>query len=178
MTGGLNFPYVDQPWNLISIYGDDGKYLVPSVKKTLREMRCRHFLSLNFWDITDSQYNRVKKKHSGAILFNKDQAQQVVDFIDVIQSEEEESALVAHCSAGISRSGAVGVFACDYCKLDYNKFMKDNPYLMANQHVLRLLRETAGMTPSFVAHDGIDKEEYELGTIIMPNGIKKGNRKE
>ena len=71
----------------------------------------------------------------------------MVDFLDVIQKDEEDSILVAHCAAGISRSGAIGTFACDYCGLDYNEFIGSNSNIMANPHVLRVLSNVAGMTP-------------------------------
>ena len=53
-------------------------------------------------------------------------AKQIINFIDKAQEDENDSVLVVHCQAGISRSGAVGTFACDYCGLDYNRFIKEN----------------------------------------------------
>ena len=165
-TGGTNFPYLDRLWHLISIYGDgEGDLLTEENRSVFQEMGCRRFLSLNFWDITE------RAKYPNGILFRKSQAKEIVEMVKEIQKEEEDSVLVAHCSAGVSRSGAVGTFACDYCRLDYNEFMKQNPYLMANPHVLSLLRKEAGMIPDFGSHDGVDKTE-ETGGIIIPPWVK------
>ena len=161
-TGGLNFPYTDKLWHLISIYGDgDGELLTDDTKEIFSDLGCKHFLSLNFWDIT----NQVD--YPSGILFHKGQAKKVIAMIKTIQEEKEDSILVAHCQAGISRSGAIGTFACDYCGLDYGEFLKENPYIMSNPQVLRLLRNEAGMNPTFEWHDGIDPYEPKPGEIIF-----------
>ena len=153
-SGGLNFPYSDQLWHLISIYGDgDGELLTEENKDVFHNIGCRRFLSLSFWDITSREH------HPQGILFRKTQAKEVVEMIKAIQEEKEDSILIAHCSAGISRSGAIGTFACDYCGLDYQEFIKENRYIMANPLVLKLLREEAGITPSFEWHDGVEDGE-------------------
>jgi predicted protein tyrosine phosphatase len=166
LTGGINFPYYNQPWHLVSIYGDDVEFLTENNKNIFREMGCKNFLSLNFSDITDNQYEKVRVSYPRTILFNQEHAKQIVDFIRDIQGKKEDSVLVAHCQAGISRSGAVGTFVNDYCGLDYSDFLRENPYIMANPYVLRLLRREAGMTPSFEWHDGIDHNVD--GKIIIP----------
>jgi len=58
-------------------------------------------------------------------LFTHRQAQEIVDFLAKRQKEDGNDILVCHCDAGISRSGAVATFACDYCKLNYTT-TKDN----------------------------------------------------
>ena len=79
--------------------------------------------------------------------------------------DSSDSVLVVHCSAGISRSGAIGTFACDYCSMDYNVFIQNNIYIMANPYVLSVLRKGAGMIPAG-DHDGIDKDLSE-GVVIV-----------
>ena len=155
-TNGLNFPY--NYWYLISIHSGD--ILVnPKIRKVFEKLGCKGLISLEFWDITPEDRHTVLKQHPDVVMFGKGHAKKIVKFIDKIQNDINDSALVVHCHAGISRSGAVGTFTCDYCQLDYNNFLKNNPYILANSHVLRTLRETANMTPSFGAHDGIDYEE-------------------
>lgn len=153
--------YHEKPWDLVSIYADEPELLTEANKDILRSMGCRKFLPLNFGDITETQYARTKLTHPEMLLFTEEQAQLVVDFIKGINEQEEDSILLAHCSAGISRSGAVGTFACDYCNLDYNEFMKQNPYIKSNAYVLSLLKRKAGMVPSFEWHDGIDHAVYK-----------------
>ena len=70
-TGGLNFPYKDKRWNLISIYDFDNEYVTPQVKSILSELGCRDFLSLDFWDLTDDIITKVRKKYPEAILLLK-----------------------------------------------------------------------------------------------------------
>ena len=89
-------------------------------------------------------------------LFSVSQAEEVITFINLIKDAEEDAVLVVHCDAGVSRSGAVGTFVCDYLGLDYNEFMSENKGIMPNPYVLKLLRETAGMN------------SYSFGTLIDP----------
>jgi len=166
-SGGLNFPYCNKLWNLISIYSEDKEYLTNQTKNTLNEIGMRRFLSLDFWDLTnDNTYEKVKIRYPDAKLFDQKHATKIIKFLDIIQEEKEESILVVHCSAGISRSGAVGTFANDYCGLDYSELIKTNCNIMANQYVLRTLRKTAGMTPDFGSNNGISP--VEKGIIINP----------
>ena len=128
----------------------------------------RETLSLNFWDID-------RKSSPNGLLFHKGQAKKVVDFIDDIQKENDDSILVAHCHAGISRSGAVGTFACDYCGLDYDEFLSENKYIMSNPHVLKMLATQSGKPDSFKWNDGIDHDENNEFIILPPWAQKKGD---
>jgi len=140
-----NFDFPITHWYCISIYGDEGKLLTPEAITVLNGLGMVDSISLDFWDIVRDHTNNFPE----SILFNKEHAKEIVTFIDVIQKDPIDSTLVVHCHAGISRSGAIGVFACDYCKTDYNQLMKDNPYIWPNNHILRLLREEANITPTF-----------------------------
>ena len=168
-TGGLNFPYHDRPWNLISIYGcGDAELLTPETIKVFEGMGCESFLSLDFWDITPEWITKRNdpSEWDDAILFNKDHANQVLSLLRKLQKEKEDSVLVAHCHAGISRSGAMGTFACDYCGLDYNVFIKDNSCIMANPYVLKILQNSTRKKPINGWHNGCDFSDE--GGILMP----------
>jgi len=160
---GLNFPY--KYWYLISIHSGDA-LITPDTRKVFKDLGCQGLISLDFWDITPEDKRTVLKSHPDVTMFDKKHARKIVDFLDKIQKDKNDSVLVAHCHAGISRSGAVGTFVCDYCQLDYDTFMKLNPYIQSNSHVLRTLRREAKMTPSFGTHDGIDPQEND-GFIIF-----------
>ncbi len=114
--------------------------------RTLGDMGCVDGISLVFWDLTDDQHQEVVAVRSDAILFSEDQARQIIDFVSRVHSEQENTGLVVHCDAGISRSGAVGVWACDYLGLNYQNFVAHN-CVYPNQFVLRMLRRMSGMTP-------------------------------
>jgi len=188
-TGGLNFPYHNRPWYLISIYCDDDLLLTEENKSVFKEMGCRLSLPLSFWDITDKQAVKIsegKDKHSkrlqeGMTLFNTEQAKDVIGFIiSCDQDDETDGVLIVHCDAGISRSGAVGTFAVDFLHLDYEKFTKINPCLRPNYYVLRVLRNMAKMTPATLEDlkkrdeatlkaDGEDLEQKkDEGHIFLP----------
>jgi hypothetical protein len=153
----LNKAFSYKYWYFISIYGDDSRLVNPKTSKILNGLGCVKSASILFWDITDKSYSEIKKlgKVTRAILFNDKHAKKIIRLIDLAQKDTQDSVLVVHCTAGISRSGAVATFACDYCKLDYAEFLKNNPCLYPNQFVLRTLHRIAGMTP-IGDHDGIN----------------------
>lgn len=66
------------------------------------------------------------------------QAEELVSFI--VKHKDKKSCIV-HCSAGISRSGAVGTFINDIYGVKYDEFIKNNPYIQANVHVYSLLKK-------------------------------------
>lgn len=158
-NNGRGFPY--SRWYFISIYGDDGCLVNSKTSEIISGFGCVKSISLHFWDITDKSYKEVNKKYPNSekakslVLFNDEHANNIIQLIDLAQEDTIDSVLVVHCAAGISRSGAVATFACDYCRLDYAEFLKNNPCLYPNQFVLRTLHRIAGMTP-IGEHDGID----------------------
>lgn len=172
LTGGSHFPYENRRWNIISINDDPNDELITSENfPILKDIGCDSYCSLCFADITDVDYIQIKNEYlknnksmRDIILFNDHMAEDIVDFIKRIHAEEEDSVLIVHCHAGISRSGAVGTFACDFCRLDYQKFCRLNPYIMPNSYVLRLLKIKADMVPSF-EHDSNWLED-ESGLLI------------
>jgi len=71
--------------------------------------------------------------------FTGEQAKRVFDFI----KENAHKNFIVHCSAGISRSGAVGTFILDYLMGDKDHFKKTNPHIHPNGHISRLLNKLA-----------------------------------
>ena len=156
-------PLKFKKWYLISI--NDGNKLLNEERTTaFKYMGCLGSISLNFADITKEVYDRVKKKHPDAVLFNNEHAKKIVSFIKRAHNSKHEVTLVAHCHAGISRSGATGTFACDYCGLDYNKFIRSNPNIFANQYILQLLWEASDLKVD-KPNDG--RTEIDKGEIIQ-----------
>jgi len=140
------FLFYGDNWGVISIY-TDGEYLTPDTRNKLKEFNCLHALSLNFWDVTDTDYEKVKKTHPGVILFNDDHANQVIEAVKVMQDDEREMVCVVHCDAGVSRSGAIGEFATDFCKLDYHRFKDKNPCICPNSFIRSKLMRISGLCP-------------------------------
>ena len=78
----------------------------------------------------------VKDQYNTPI--NEDQAMELLDFIDL---HKDKKYCMIHCAAGISRSGAVGTFICDYTDSNFNLFIQDNPQIHPNVLVLNLLKK-------------------------------------
>jgi predicted protein tyrosine phosphatase len=154
-NGKIDLPHKN--WYLISIHEGNNVLLDEKTKKIFKGMGRIGALSLDFWDVTEDVFDRVCDKHPDATLFKKSHAKKIIAFIDRAQKKSKDATLVIHCMAGISRSGAVGTFACDYCDLDYKEFLKSNPYIKANSYVLQLLRDVSGIKYD-ESHDGMDHD--------------------
>ena len=65
------------------------------------------------------------------------------DMIDFILSNKHMKHCIVHCSAGVSRSGAVGEFINDIFKYkSYIEFKRDNPNICPNLLVKKLLNDS------------------------------------
>lgn len=143
----FGFPKFGNSWHLISIHGDSERLMNPPVVNALKVLGMKEWMSQEFWDITDdsSLIEQLKKSYPNYILFNQDQAMEIVNFINDRQKESGDDMLVCHCDAGISRSGAVGMFACEACGLNYAEFRSMHPFIHPNLMVLKMLRQASGM---------------------------------
>lgn len=135
------------PWHLISIYTDPGwEVLTPDAIANLQALGMQEYMSLMFGDIVDtSKFERLKaqsKQESIAHIkpFGAEQADDVLNFLYRINDLPEESTLICHCDAGISRSAAVGQFTYDLFRDSVDSLTNYNHYSMPNSHVLRMLR--------------------------------------
>lgn len=138
--------FCDFRWAVISIYSTPAEILITENKwLKLNKLGCRIFLNLCFADIEVPLPDEPKYKDLK--LFDNKDAKKIVEFLDIISKFCE--VLVVHCDAGISRSGAVGLFACKYLNLDEKKFMEKNR-IYPNNHIYRTLMETSGMTAEFI----------------------------
>jgi predicted protein tyrosine phosphatase len=138
----LEAPIIKEPpWALISIYTVPELRLIryPEEKK-LFEMGCVKTLSLCFRDIIPSEPG------SDVGLFDEAHAYRIKDFIDSLHGIEK---IVVHCDAGISRSGAVGLWACRYLGQDESVFRANNPQINPNTHVYDTLYVISGMKASY-----------------------------
>lgn len=142
---------IDGNWALISIYTDHA-LLNPKTIEILKTLECEEYLSVRFADITLENYEKAKSFYDekNLILFTKEQAQQIINFINTINQNNKIQTLVVHCSAGISRSGACGFFACRYLHLNEKEFWKTNPNIAPNNHVLDLLHKVSGMKDDYI----------------------------
>ena len=79
----------------------------------------------------------------GPTSFSSDMARHIVRFVQ----ESDERPLLIHCTAGISRSGAVGLAIAEQCGC-VEVFRRENPDIMPNQLVLRELRQAFRASPA------------------------------
>ena len=74
-------------------------------------------------------FDDIEREVEGAVLFSREQANAVIDFLD---AHREAETLLVHCYGGQSRSRAVGAFAVKYLGGDNSRyFQRGNP----NRHV-------------------------------------------
>ncbi len=86
---------------------------------------CRGVLTLYFDDIV--------QETEGAVLFSKDHAAQILDFIE---AHKNVDTLLVHCYAGQSRSMAVGAFAVKFLGGDNRSYFLKTAL---NQHIYKTL---------------------------------------
>jgi len=149
-------------WNLISIHGSHEKFLTSEIVEKLHKIGMDCSMSFDFWDITESEVESLEQQGQKYVLFNKTDARRIVGMLQEIKEQEEDSVLIIHCHAGISRSGAVGVFATEFFGYDYREFMLDNPQVAPNSMILRILREESGIggKQAFMSKEEADASCY------------------
>lgn len=96
-----------------------------------------NFLQVKMWDIEEDLISSNGKKYEKP---SDVELQKIVDFVN---KHKDKVDFVIHCSAGISRSGAVANFIQHkfYNEVDKDKFMQENKYIQPNLLILRRLKE-------------------------------------
>ncbi len=97
-------------------------------------------LNLEFDDTTEEENEHLSKSgKKELILFSKEQAKKIIEFIELNKHVET---LYVHCLAGVSRSGAVGMFINDlYGEENYFEFSNRNPYIHPNYYIVGILKQ-------------------------------------
>lgn len=84
-------------------------------------------------------YIKRQTPHGTFGFFTEYKAKKLYEFI---KRNKDKSLAIIHCGAGVSRSGAVGTFIFDlYGTITWDQFVRKNPRVVANEHILRLLIE-------------------------------------
>lgn len=117
------------------------------LEKSYLDNEHKNYLKLKFDDLSAEEYEYCKVRHNEEhplILFSEEDADRVIDFISLSKAK----ICIVHCSAGVSRSGAVGTFINDCMgEQNYFDFMKSNPYIKPNAYILTTLRKTLELRP-------------------------------
>lgn len=95
-------------------------------------------LTLVFDDLTDKDTD-VLEQYRGSRLFDENDAQTVIDFVRSNVRANNDRNFILHCTAGISRSGAVGEFIQRVLGVPYGSFHQWNPNIRPNIYVLNTL---------------------------------------
>jgi len=138
-------------WILISICSPKDEMIRNNdVKNQLEKWGCVDWISIIFDDVTKELYKKVKRMRPDVIikLFSKKDAKIIINFIKKHKDSMEELTLIIHCNAGVSRSGAIGWFACNLLGLDRNKFLQQNRTLYPNKYILQILESLSGIKPT------------------------------
>lgn len=72
------------------------------------------------------------------IFFDDYDAEKIKLFV---KRNKDKKQWIIHCTAGISRSGAIGEYISDYFGNDYHLFKRDNPQIKPNIHIKKILNK-------------------------------------
>lgn len=92
---------------------------------------------LNLW-FDDAEENLPLLNGDKLRLFDEEMAATIVQFV---RENEDKETWFIHCTAGISRSGAVGDVLSEYFEIPYSEFKQMNPRVQPNTLVKNLLRK-------------------------------------
>ena len=99
----------------------------------------KNVLNLEFDDVTDQD-------SEGNVLFNREHGEKIIEFVELNKHVET---LFVHCLAGVSRSGAVGLFLNDiYGNETYYEFCNSNTKIKPNFYIVALLRRIYNNIPN------------------------------
>lgn len=113
--------------SILDIDNDEQKY------DTLLE----NFLQVKMWDIEEDLFEYGKLKYEKP---NDSELKKIIDFVN---KHKDKAVFITHCSAGISRSGAVATFLYDKFveEVDKEQFRRENKYINPNLYILNRLKE-------------------------------------
>jgi predicted protein tyrosine phosphatase len=105
------------------------------------EKQHANVLTLYFDDCNEYKKHPIIGSSGGfyeQIPMSEEQALEVIKFVEKM---DNNSNVYVHCTAGVSRSGAVGAFINDYFGRSWDKFKFDNPQVIPNSHISSLLKK-------------------------------------
>jgi predicted protein tyrosine phosphatase len=127
---------------LISIWSAEE---LVSPDMNLKKLGCSEVLSIRFADLTLQEHKRLE---SDSKLFGVEEAKTIINFVDKVHKIDVPE-LIIHCVAGISRSPAVGLWACRYLGLDEKEIITQNK-ILPNIYVMSVLNEVSGINEEYL----------------------------
>lgn len=148
MKSMIKFTHSMESTAIISICSEESEKLMTEHRRALLASKnCNDVLSVCFADLTDKE-KKIENISRKYLFFNEDKARQIISFLDVLRDKNIVNLLI-HCDAGVSRSGAVGIFAVRYYGLDEKKFLEEN-IIHPNSFVYDTLVEVSGLRGNYV----------------------------
>lgn len=95
-----------------------------------------NFLQVRMWDIEDDLYEH------GKLRYEKPSDIELQKLVNFIKKHNDTTGFIVHCSAGISRSGAVATFIYDkyQSEIDSELFTCENKYINPNKYILNRMK--------------------------------------
>jgi len=91
-----------------------------------------------FFDDIEKDLDIFSTNHLETKVFSKEDAKKIINFLE---QHYNIKSLLIYCAGGISRSGAVGQFACSFLNANKEHFNNENPHIFPNVRVLRMLND-------------------------------------
>ena len=101
------------------------------------DLSIENFLQVKMWDIEKDITD------NDGTIYEKPSDIELKKIVDFVNKHKDKSVFMVHCSAGISRSGAVATFIRNKFinEIDKEKFNSENKYIQPNLYVLKRLNE-------------------------------------
>jgi predicted protein tyrosine phosphatase len=96
-----------------------------------------NFLQVKMWDIERDEYQ------NGELKYEKPSDSELQKIVNFVNANKDKLAFIVHCSAGISRSGAVVTYIYNkfLFEIDKEKFLRENSRIQPNLYILNRLME-------------------------------------
>ena len=96
-----------------------------------------NFLQVKMWDIEDDVIK------DNITIYTKPSDKELKRIVDFIEIHKDKQIFIIHCSAGISRSGAVARYLLYrfHNEVDSKKFYKENKFIQPNLYIFYKLKE-------------------------------------
>lgn len=124
-----------------------------------------NFLQVRMWDI-----ERDAKDTDGTI-YEKPPDTELIKIVDFVNKHKDKTVFVIHCTAGVSRSGAVATFLHDkfLSEIDREHFRRENKHIMPNLYILNRLKELDVDSPKhlFYEIDGDEEGTEQLNNYLI-----------
>lgn len=96
-----------------------------------------NFLQVKMWDIEEDIIE------GGVIVYEKPSENELQKIVDFVNKHKDKKVFIVHCSAGISRSGAVVRYISEkfFNEVDFDFFRQNNKQIQPNLYILKTLKK-------------------------------------